>query len=193
MVPTESNTMQSIEILKDEHDVITRVLDLLEQSVERLARHEPIPRGFRRWVLQFAREFADRCHHGKEEDFLFPLLEKRGIPREQGPIGCMLDEHVIGRECVAKMEAAISARPRNNVAFSAAALRYVTLLREHIFKENNVLFEMAAHCLSPQDDAHLIEQYAAVGCECNGGGPKRRFRDEVGAWEAEFAETRSAT
>jgi hemerythrin-like domain-containing protein len=36
--------------------------------------------------LVFLKEFADRCHHGKEEDFLFPALEKAGIKKEGGPI-----------------------------------------------------------------------------------------------------------
>ncbi len=180
--------MQSLQILKDEHEVIIRVLDLLERSVDLLQHNEPIPRGFRRWVVEFSREFADRCHHGKEEDLLFPLLEIRGIPREMGPIGCMLKEHITGRECVNKMEDAIAARPRDNVAFATAALQFVAL-REHIFKENNVLFEMASHCLSAEDDAQLVQQYTALQCEHNGGSQKRRFRDELDQWEAEFART----
>jgi hemerythrin-like domain-containing protein len=185
--------MQSLQILKDEHEVIIRVLDLLEQTVGLLQHNEPIPRGFRRWVVEFSREFADRCHHGKEEELLFPLLESRGIPRERGPIGCMLNEHVTGRECVDKMEAAIAESPRGNVAFATAALQFVALLREHIFKENNVLFEMVSHCLPAEDDARLVEQYATMTCEHNGGGEKRRFRDELDGWEAEFGEACSAT
>ncbi len=52
--------------------------------------------------------FADQCHHGKEEDLLFPAMEAAGIPRESGPIGVMLEEHNIGRQYVRGMAEAVS-------------------------------------------------------------------------------------
>ena len=78
-----------------EHDVIERGLSLLESAVARIEAGQPFPDGFAQWAPQFFREFADRCHHAKEEDLFFPLLKERGIPEEGGPIGVMLHEHVM--------------------------------------------------------------------------------------------------
>jgi hypothetical protein len=54
----------------------------------------------------FFRNFADRCHHSKEEDELFPKMVEHGIPKEGGPIGVMLMEHDQGRAFVRGMSEA---------------------------------------------------------------------------------------
>ncbi len=59
----------------------------------------------------------------------------------------MLHEHVLGRDCVARMREASQAQPFDAHTFSDAARQYIPLLRQHIFKENNVLFRMAERVL----------------------------------------------
>jgi hemerythrin-like domain-containing protein len=85
--------MKSIESLMNEHRVIEHGLVLLERIINGLNSGERIPADIIRILIRFFREFADKYHHGKEEDSLFPLLESRGIPRIGGPIGVMLIEH----------------------------------------------------------------------------------------------------
>lgn len=51
-------------------------------------------------LLEFFTVFVDKCHHGKEEDLLFPAMENLGVRRVGGPIGVMLNEHQQGREFV---------------------------------------------------------------------------------------------
>ena len=41
----------------------------------------------------FTQNFTDVCHHGKEEEALFPALEKAGMPTNMGPIHMMLLDH----------------------------------------------------------------------------------------------------
>ena len=60
-------------------------------------------------LQEFFRLFADQCHHGKEEELLFPLLEQKGIPRTGGPIGVTLHEHEEGRALVRQMGDAVEA------------------------------------------------------------------------------------
>jgi len=43
--------------------------------------------------IGFLKEFADKCHHGKEEGLLFPALIQAGLPEKGGPIGVMLADH----------------------------------------------------------------------------------------------------
>ena len=98
--------MDALDLLKQEHDVIERVLGFLQQAVSRIEALQDVPEGFAAWAIEFFGQFADRCQHGKEEDILFPLLEECGIPRDGGPIGVMLSEHDIGRDCVGHMKQA---------------------------------------------------------------------------------------
>ncbi len=51
-------------------------------------------------TAQFFREFADRCHHGKEEDMLFEVMIESDFNREAGPVAVMLYKHDVGREKV---------------------------------------------------------------------------------------------
>lgn len=139
-----------MEVLKNEHRVIERVLDAMEKQLPR-----PVDAKFYRDAIDFLRNFADGCHHAKEEKELFPVLESAGIPREGGPIGCMLDEHEMGRALIRKIESNIDAGGKGD-AEAASTLRkaahaYIRLLREHIFKEDNVLFVMADRALGPEE------------------------------------------
>ena len=178
--------MEAIQMLVDEHDVIERVLDLLEKAVTRIESGGTTPDGFDTWAVGFFRLYADRCHHGKEEDILFPLLEEKGIAREGGPIGVMLQEHDLGRACVGRMDQAATASPKDGAGFSVAAKEFIPLLRQHIFKENNVLFPMAKQRMDEKDAADTLEKFRAV--EEEKGGPEfhERYEAEVGRWEAEF-------
>lgn len=99
--------MKPTDELKDEHKVILRMLKILEKAAQNLEEGKEVkPEGFKK-AVDFIRNFADRCHHGKEEDTLFPMMEKYGIPREGGPLGVMLYEHTLGRNYVKGMAEAL--------------------------------------------------------------------------------------
>ena len=100
------DAMKSVERLMSEHELIERGQNLLEKAVARIEAGQPLPDGFPQWAVRFLQEFADQCHHAKEEDVFFPLLKQRGIPEQGGPIGVMLHEHILGRDCVGRMREA---------------------------------------------------------------------------------------
>jgi hemerythrin-like domain-containing protein len=143
-------------ILRDEHVIILRALDALETAVGRLeAGHGP-PDAWWDDVLHWLRTFADRSHHGKEEDLLFPAMIRAGVPSGGGPIDVMLEEHERGRALVRAM-AATSGADR-----AAAARDYVVLLRAHIDKENEVLFPLADAILTDDEQRVLDAGFTAV-------------------------------
>ena len=139
--------MQAIETLEQEHRVIEKVLDALEAYTARLGSGEIDDHGDLGRFVTFFREFADRCHHGKEEDILFGALEAAGFPVDAGPIAVMLAEHGEGRRLVGIL-AGIADReqrlsPAERKLASVTAIAYARLLREHIRKEDHGLFPMA--------------------------------------------------
>lgn len=150
-------------ILVEEHEVISAVLDALEAVAARPDHDENFPAEFYRKAFDFFPTFADRCHHAKEEQHLFPLLEARGIPRDGGPIGCMLSEHEQGREHVRAVLGALDAAAagdrsaRQTVRERATA--YAALLRQHIDKENNVLFPFGDQVLAAGDRSELRRRF----------------------------------
>lgn len=175
--------MQSVNRLVAEHDIIERALTLLEAVAARIDANQPVPADFVRWAPEFFSRFADKCHHAKEEDVFFPLLKERGIPEEGGPIGVMLNEHVLGRDCVRRMREASEKAEFDGAQFVAAARQLVPLLRQHIFKENNVLFKMAENVLNEADDGILFDRFTEVEQERELAGLHEKYNAEVTGWE----------
>ena len=149
-------------LLKEEHDLILRGLAVLEKVAARLADSKPVPRGTVEKLVEFFRNFADRCHHGKEEAMLFPAMEAAGLPRHGGPTGVMVSEHEEGRTCVrgiAGAAARLAREPGAAQEIVQHARQFIPLLRAHIDKENDVLFIMADSILSPEAQKDLLDSY----------------------------------
>ncbi len=127
--------------LRSEHDAILHVLEILDRALAGAEKDEDEMLRFGGELIRFLKTFADKCHHGKEENYLFEEMVQRGVPNEGGPIGVMLAEHKLGREYIAGMAEAIDLK--DLAKFSEAAGMYRDLLRPHIQKENTILFVMA--------------------------------------------------
>lgn len=147
------------EDLLGEHKAIQVALNILERIVERLQKDEGPDYKDINDLLGFLTEFADRCHHGKEEGFLFPALEKVGIKNEGGPIGVMLSEHTQGRNFIKQMQHSIEVEKVDINQLIGASTNYIRLLRAHIQKENTVLFPLIEIRLSATDQIELYENF----------------------------------
>ncbi len=151
--------MSPTDVLREEHRVILRALVLLESAADRLARGRTVPDGWWGRLIGWLRAFADLNHHAKEERYLFPALAKAGVPSAGGPVGVMLAEHVEGRGFIQTMQNNDAARRVE------AARRYVQLLRDHIEKENGVLFPLTEAVLDERARQTLAREFAMVEAE----------------------------
>jgi hemerythrin-like domain-containing protein len=151
-----------IAALMEEHRVIEKALSILEKIVEIVNSGSDPDKNDLLKLLEFFSVFADKCHHGKEEDRLFPLMEARGIPREGGPIGVMLLEHEEGRSYVRAMRRVVEGGLSDKQSLVDNALRYVNLLREHIYKEDNILYPMGKRVFTAEDIERLEREFEEV-------------------------------
>lgn len=151
---------KATELLSNEHRVIERVLAVLQKLTTK-----PEENSLDCWrkTLDFFSHFADQCHHFKEEQVLFPAMEKRGMPGDGGPIGMMLVEHEEGRSYLRSMRAAISlVETKNQVAKEILidkAKKYVRLMKDHIQKEDEVLFRIAADVIPADEQKALLRSF----------------------------------
>jgi hemerythrin-like domain-containing protein len=170
------------EILKQEHRIIERGLRALGGLCARLGRGEPVPAQALAQLLDFIRSFADRFHHQKEEDCLFPALEARGVPREGGPIGVMLYEHETGRRLTAEMAQAAeeygNGEPEAGYRLVGSASRYIELLSAHIQKEDNILFMVAENLFDERAQAELRQAFEQA--EAASGANLRERYERIG-------------
>jgi hemerythrin-like domain-containing protein len=153
-------------ILREEHDNILRGLEVLEACAEKLEDRQQVAPQTMEALIEFFRLYADRTHHGKEEDLLFPAMIERGFSREQGPIHCMLADHEHNRAVTrAMIEACAEYKAQKmgaGLRFADAAREYVRALREHIQKENLVLFNMAEQVIPSAEEPDLLARFTDV-------------------------------
>jgi len=158
--------MKPTEILMNEHRVIEQVLNSLQAIVEEGMANGRLEEESARMAVDFFRNFADRCHHGKEEVHLFPWMESKGFDRNNGPTGVMMREHEIGRAHVRGMEEAIAAAAQGDgealKRFASHANGYIEMLREHIQKEDHCLFNMANQVMSEEDERRMLSLFEHV-------------------------------
>jgi hemerythrin-like domain-containing protein len=117
-------------------------------------------------VIDIIRNFADGLHHAKEENLLFPALEKKGFSPQHGPVGVMLNEHIQGRKYVKGIADNLELFKKGDKAAIALIYMnmsdYAVLLDNHITKENNILFRMADNVLSDSEQKKLLSEFESI-------------------------------
>lgn len=150
-------------VLREEHQRILQVVQVLESRLDDFTLGRAPDFDALEDCVTFFRLFADACHHGKEEELLFPELENAGLPGNAGPIAVMLEEHRYGRALVAGMaESLPGARAgdgRERIALERNGRGYVDMIRAHIGKEDNVLFHMADQLVGGSACRQLCASY----------------------------------
>ncbi len=171
--------MQATQILMEEHRVIERVLTALQTAADRLSQEYEIRPAFFVNVALFNKNFTDGCHHRKEEGVLFVAMNEAGVPVQGGPIGVMLAEHEQGRDFTGAMKDAAQKWEAGDLSARAAlvqnALGYAALLRQHIHKENNILFPMADRVIPLDRQEKVVTDFERIEHEETGEGVHEKY------------------
>ena len=165
------------ELLVAEHEMIERAMDVLKGELKKVTRDEQDEVILQR-AIDFLMEFGDKIHNIKEETFLFPLMIERGIP-ENGPIRVMLMEHESERELLGMMSNEVknlkqgSAEEKSN--FKHKGLEYLKIRAEHIWKENDVLYNMGRQMLNDDDKSNLVKEFHQINEQHYGENAQEKF------------------
>lgn len=148
--------MKAIDYLVEEHDEILLFTNRLEKECLKIIEDKIINEDFFRASIQFIREYADGVHHKKEEDILFKYMEENlWVAAGKLVRSGMLVEHQLGRSYCLGIEENLNAYLSNFDKLSLLqivvnAMSYVNLLREHIKKENTVVYPFGENNLSEE-------------------------------------------
>jgi hemerythrin-like domain-containing protein len=155
--------MDATKCLREEHQVILRVLDCFDDAIRASRESGQVRRDVFGPFIEFFRGFADKCHHCKEEDRLFPVMEDNGFDREDGPLAIMIEEHRQGRMMVKEMADRLDAADAGDADAAKNLLDYgemfQSMLRQHIEKEDGALFNMADQVTQGEDLSRLLTAY----------------------------------
>ena len=163
-----TNGKKPTEVLKEEHQNVLQKLDALEKDISHLDKKEGISVELGELAAFFKTDFW--VHFAKEEEALFPEIEQF-IPRESGPTGMMLIEHEDLRNTNKEFQRAVDEYLGD--ADSAEIKRmiqeygshFIGVLRQHIDKEDNILFMMADMHLDQTQIDKVIELFHKIEME----------------------------
>ncbi len=134
----------------------------MDRVVEQLDLNREIVGEVLRDLLDFMRVFCDQFHNSREESYLFPTLEARGVPMSGCPIAVLKGEHVRIRRLVEEFSSAVADYLGNRElgmrGMSEALHNIGTFLPAHLWKEEYLLLPMAEKVLSASDQQTVLEQ-----------------------------------
>ena len=152
-------TMSPTEMLENEHRYIQKVVAAAATLADRLAEGFDLGIDMVQSIVEFMRIYADKCHHGKEEDLLFPALERKGVPMRGCPVEALMREHQMGRALVKGLAEVVDSYGKGDAAARDVLIKslrgIVELYPNHIWKEDFLLFPMTNKVLSAEDQTNL--------------------------------------
>jgi hemerythrin-like domain-containing protein len=174
--------MIAIQELEKEHEAVKLSISLLDRIMEKLLTDPGTDQtDHLEGLLDFFQIFVDKCHHGKEEYFLFPALEKAGVQKQDGPIGVLLNEHETGRRYISQLKTQIpylrKADAREITTANKLVKSYTALMQQHIQKEETILFPLADARLSEKEQTALFRKFENLETEKIGPGRHEEFHD----------------
>ncbi len=181
------------EILEEEHRVIEKVLGAIAILIEKLKAGQFVNKEVLQNIPEFMSVFADKCHHGKEEFRLFPLLEKQGVPMQGCPLAILIAEHNKARILVAKLsetaKAFISDGSSRKDELIQSLQGILDLYPNHIWKEDYLLFPMTDKILNSKQQEDLGEEFEDVERKL-GEDTHSRFKKLVGEIDRKVRQTK---
>jgi hemerythrin-like domain-containing protein len=156
--------MQARGPLMIEHRLIERMLKLVNKVLIKIEKQETVDPVFVDTVVDFIRIYADRTHHGKEEDILFRELKKKDMSNDNRRImNELIEEHIFGRKITRELiEANARYRSGENSALSIITAKLSTLVDfypKHIEKEDKVFFPASRVYLSEEEEQAMIREF----------------------------------
>lgn len=162
--------------LYEEHGGIILMLEIMGKVAEILKKGEEVKREHLNKIVEFLRNFADKCHHGKEEGILFPELIKKSSSIKL--VNELLGEHKTGRDYIRGIaESLENYKPGNPDAIHIAVNTegYIQLLTEHIRKENTELFPIADKELPLKLQEEIEERFEKLEKDVIGEGKHEEY------------------
>lgn len=164
---------KTTQILVQEREAIRKVVAVMAQVREQLEVRHSVDADLLRDVVQFMRVFCDQCHHGKQDSYLFPLLESKGMPTTGSPMSDLKEAHQKGRQLTNELSLAcskyIADQRTGRLSLMKALHSLVSLYREHMWKEEYLLLPIVEKMLSVEDHKHLADQFRMAESDIGAG------------------------
>lgn len=172
--------MDCIQLMIQEHNNIKRMLVVMRKYSQKVLEGEKVDNEDFFKMIDFVRNYADKHHHGKEEELLFTrMVEEQGTIAEKLVKHGMLVEHDMGRLYMQELEIALrkvlSGDNEARLDVIANAISYTHLLTRHINKEDNMVYAFAQRGLSKETLDGLNKETQKFEKEANNQGTQDKY------------------
>jgi len=163
--------------LKEEHHAVNLMLKIMDGMCMKIESGKEIKHEHLENVVEFVKVFVDKCHHTKEEEYLFPIMRRANVPGSTEIIDSLLEEHEHGRRSVDMIAGAVSVNMDSEALSTIvkSSRDYIELLTQHINKEDNILFPLADKHLAEKVQENLLKSFEIVEIEKIGEGKHEEF------------------
>ncbi len=155
--------MYSVALMVQEHENILKLLTIIENACCGILDGKELVHEDFHSMIAFARNYADKHHHGKEEQIFFQeMTDHLGALAVKLIQHGMLVEHDLGRLHIGELAKALEQHEKDpqtlfQLKILTEAMGYVTLLRRHIDKENEIVYTYAEKNFAP-DSLQSVDQ-----------------------------------
>ena len=169
--------MKPTDDLREEHKAVKLMLRILDTVCKNIETGRYVKQEHLEELVEFMKVFVDKCHHTKEEAYLFPEMEKSEIPDSRELITSLKNEHEEGRQYVSRIEKIVSKKEEHRELpdMVESSRAYIRLLTQHVEKEDNNLFPMVDAYLSESVQKKLLEAFEILEHEIIGYGKHEEF------------------
>ena len=160
----ESVNLLPIGPLMREHRLIERMVRLMEEEIRKISETNEVNPDFIDVVIDFLRTYADKCHHGKEEDILFKSLAGKNLSNEHNKtMHELIEEHIYGRRMVSDLLSAKENYVTGNVDSLKDIQKSLKELTElypmHIEKEDKRFFYPCMEYFTEQEQEAMLQEF----------------------------------
>jgi hemerythrin-like domain-containing protein len=156
--------MQARGPLMIEHRLIEKMLNVIQKKLKLVEQAKSIDPYFVDTAVDFIRVYADRTHHGKEEDILFRDLRKKKLSeKDQKLMNELIEDHIFGRKTT---KALVEANARYRIGDKTSLLQVIECLKtlidfypKHIKKEDDIFFPSSRTYFSEEEDQAMLDEF----------------------------------
>jgi hemerythrin-like domain-containing protein len=158
--------MMPVGPLMIEHRLIERMVKLMAEELPKMEEKRGANIGFLSEAIDFIRTYADRCHHGKEEDILFRNLAPKPLsPEHKKLMNELVEEHISARKIVSRLA---DAKDRYSRTQKDGFQEIITCLKElvkfypsHIAKEDRHFFLPCMNYFTREEKDAILQEFWA--------------------------------
>jgi hemerythrin-like domain-containing protein len=156
--------MQARAPLMIEHRLIERMIEIIKRMLSKIEKEKNVDPVLVDAIVDFIHTYADRTHHGKEEDILFRELGKMDLSKKDKMLmNDLIEEHIFGRKTTKKLVEANNLYRTGDKSSLSEIISNLNLLIDfypkHIEKEDKIFFPSARNYLSEQEDQAMLNEF----------------------------------